>query len=35
MQHQGAESCGAQGFVMKPDFAGLRQHIRQAVGVAA
>jgi CheY-like chemotaxis protein len=31
-QHEGAESCGAQGFVMKPDFKVLRQHIRQAVG---
>ena len=31
-QHEGAVSCGAQGFVMKPDFAGLRHHIRQAVG---
>jgi len=34
-QYQGAASCGAQGFVMKPDFEALRREIGQALGVAA
>lgn len=33
--HQEALSCGAQGFVMKPDFDALRRQINQALGVAA
>ncbi len=32
---QEALSCGAQGFVMKPDFDALRRQINQALGVAA
>ena len=32
IQQQEAVSCGAQAFVMKPDFEGLRQHIKQVLG---
>ncbi len=35
IQQQEAVSCDAQGFVMKPDFEGLRRQISQALGVAA
>jgi two-component system KDP operon response regulator KdpE len=34
-QQRGAVSCGAQGFVLKPDFDALRRQIDHALGVAA
>ena len=34
-QQRGSEAWGAQGFVLKPDFEGLRREIGQALGVAA
>lgn len=35
IQQRGAESCGAQAFVLKPDFEGLRREISQAIRAAA
>lgn len=32
---QEALSCGAQGYVLKPDFEGLRREIRRALKAAA
>lgn len=34
-QQEEALSCGAQGYVLKPDFDGLRSEIRRALQVAA
>lgn len=35
IMQQEALSCGAQGYVLKPDFEGLRREIKRALEVAA